>query len=39
VSIWNEWPYQNYKKSDGDQGEIMKEFVQKIKDSQRFADK
>jgi thymidylate synthase len=39
VGIWNEWPYQNYKKSDGYQGEIMKEFVQKIKDSQRFADK
>lgn len=39
VRIWNEWPYQAYKKSDDYQGETQDEFVEKIKNSQEFADK
>lgn len=39
VGIWNDWPYESYKKSNDFQGESMKEFAQKIKDSKDFADK
>ncbi len=39
VRIWNEWPYEIYKKSDIYQGESLDEFAQKIKDSKEFADK
>lgn len=39
VRIWNEWPYQIFKKSEEYKGETMKEFVQKIKDSNEFAIK
>ncbi len=39
VRIWNEWPYQTYKKSDAFQGESMKAFVQKIKEDEAFAKK
>ena len=39
VRIWNEWPYEAYKKSEEYQGEDIKEFAQKIKDSDEFAKK
>ena len=39
VRIWNEWPYETYKKSSEYQGETIDEFVQKIKDSDEFAFK
>ncbi len=39
VRIWNEWPYQIFKKSPDYNGETMKEFVMKIKDSDDFAKK
>jgi thymidylate synthase len=39
VGIWNDWPFASYKKSEDYQGETMKEFAQKIKDSKEFADK
>ncbi|MDY0064583.1 MAG: thymidylate synthase [Bacilli bacterium] len=38
VRIWNDWPYENYKKSPFYQNETMKEFVEKIKTDQNFAD-
>ena len=37
VKIWNEWPYEKYKKSDEFKGETLEEFVQKIKDDNEFA--
>ena len=39
VGIWNEWPYEAYKNSPEYQGEDVKEFAAKIKESQEFADK
>ena len=39
VRIWNEWPYEAYKKSNEYQGEDLKEFAQKIKDDNEFAMK
>lgn len=39
VNIWNEWPYENYKKSKDFGGETFEEFVQKIKENDCFADK
>ena len=39
VRIWNEWPYRDYKKSDEYQGETLKEFAAKIKESSDFAKK
>ncbi len=33
VRIWNEWPYEIYKKSNDYQGETLEEFVEKIKNS------
>lgn len=39
VRIWNEWPYQNYKKSSEYLGESLKEFAQKVKESDDFAQK
>ncbi|MDQ0362861.1 thymidylate synthase [Breznakia pachnodae] len=39
VRIWNEWPYENYTKSDDYQGETLEEFVEKIKESDEFAAK
>jgi thymidylate synthase len=39
VRIWNEWPYVTYKNSDAYEGETMKEFVEKIKDDETFANK
>ena len=39
VRIWNEWPYEAFKKSSDYKGETMDEFVQKIKESEEFAAK
>ncbi|MBU0458617.1 thymidylate synthase [Patescibacteria group bacterium] len=39
VRIWNEWPYEGYKKSDEYQGENLDEFVEKIRESDEFAAK
>ena len=39
IKIWNEWPYDKYKKSNDYQNETLKEFVSKIKNDQDFADK
>ena len=37
VRIWNEWPYEKYKKSDDYQNEMMEEFIEKIKNDDEFA--
>ena len=39
VKIWNEWPYEKYKKTNEFKGETMEEFIQKICDDEAFADK
>lgn len=39
VRIWNEWPYEKFKKSDDYQQETMEEFVAKIKNDAEFAKK
>ena len=39
VRIWNEWPYEAYKKSSEYQGEDLKEFAVKVKESAEFAKK
>ena len=39
VRIWNEWPYQIFKKSSDYDNETMKEFVAKIKSDDAFAKK
>ena len=39
VRIWNEWPYEIYKKSDEYQGEDLKQFAQRVKDDCEFAKK
>jgi thymidylate synthase len=39
VRIWNEWPYEIYKKSKDYQGESMVEYVEKIKKDADFASK
>jgi len=39
VNIWNEWPYEDFKKSSDYNGETLEEFVQMIKDSEEFASK
>lgn len=39
VKIWNEWPYEKYKKSQDYKGETMEEFIQKICDDEEFANK
>lgn len=39
VNIWNQWPYESYKKSQDFQNESLKEFIQKIKDDNEFAQK
>lgn len=39
VRIWNEWPYEEYKKSIDYQGETMSEFIDKIKLDPIFAAK
>lgn len=37
VRIWNEWPYDAYKKSDAYQGESQEEFINKILEDDAFA--
>lgn len=39
VNIWNEWPYEIFKKSDSYNGESLKDFVLKIKSDDSFAEK
>lgn len=39
VKIWNEWPYENFKKSTDYNGETLDEFINKIKDNDNFAKK
>lgn len=39
VKIWNDWPYDKYKKSEEYKGETMEEFIQKICDDEAFANK
>ena len=39
VRIWNEWPYDAYKKSSDFNGESLEEFVEKIKNDSEFAEK
>lgn len=39
IRIWNEWPYEKFKKSSDFHGETIEEFVQKIKENEIFADK
>ncbi len=37
VKIWNDWPYDKFKKSKGFNGETMEEFIEKIKNDDEFA--
>ena len=37
VKIWNEWPYEKFKKSKDYKGETLEEFVEKIKNDDEFA--
>lgn len=39
VRIWNEWPYEKYKKHNDYQGETLDEFIEKIKTNEDFAQK
>ncbi len=39
VRIWNEWPYEIFKKSADYKGESLEEFVKKIKEDDAFAKK
>ena len=39
VHIWDEWPYETYKASGEHKGETQKEFVEKIKNDDEFAEK
>lgn len=39
VRIWNEWPYEIFKKSDAYKGETIEEFVKNIKEDDNFAKK
>ena len=39
VRIWNEWPYETYKKSSDFKGETIEEFIEKIKEDEEFASK
>lgn len=39
VNIWNEWPYETYKKSSNFQNETQTEFINKIKNDTNFAKK
>ena len=39
VRIWNEWPYETYKKSSDYKGETIEEFIEKIKEDEEFASK
>lgn len=37
VKIWNEWPYEIFKKSDAFNGESLEEFVEKVRTDDEFA--
>lgn len=37
VKIWNDWPYDKYKKSAAYQGETMEEFIDRIREDDAFA--
>ncbi len=39
VNIWNEWPYDSYKKSKDFKGESQDEFIDKIRKDKKFAAK
>lgn len=39
INIWNEWPYENYKKSSDYKNETIEEFINKIKNDNNFASK
>ena len=39
VRIWNEWPYEKFKKSNDYNGESLEEFISKIKKSTKFSKK
>ncbi|QBQ07921.1 thymidylate synthase [Spiroplasma gladiatoris] len=39
VNIWNEWPYEIFKKSKDFQGESLNQFIERIKNDKDFADK
>ena len=39
VHIWDEWPFEAYKKSDEYQGETIKEFASKVANDDEFAKK
>ena len=39
VKIWNEWPYEKFKKSEDYNNETLEEFVEKIKNDDEFAKK
>ena len=39
VKIWNEWPYEDFKKSEDFNGETLEEFVEKVKNDDDFAKK
>lgn len=39
VKIWNEWPYEDFKKHEDFNGETLEEFVLKIKEDDAFAKK
>ena len=39
VKIWNDWPYAKYTKSSEYKGETMDEFIEKICNDEKFAEK
>lgn len=39
VRIWNEWPYEDFKKSSEYNNETMDEFIEKVRDDEAFAIK
>lgn len=39
IRIWNEWPYEKFKKSEDFHGETIEEFVERIKSDDAFAEK
>ena len=39
VNIWNEWPYQKFKKSKDYNGQTMSEFIELIKSDDNFSKK
>lgn len=39
VRIWNEWPYDKFKKSEDYNNETLQEFVERIKSDELFAQK